>query len=102
MEELRERLTKLEEAVSRLLSHNESTTAMLDGIATKADENFIKIEDRLGKIENRLNVLTNETSNNFNEVGDQLGGIKAEIVKIGAATRYEQHHQDQKRFNIPH
>jgi len=94
MEELKARLAKLEAAISL-------TVAMLDGIATKADENFIKIEDRLGKIENRLNVLTNETSSNFSEVGDQLGGIKAEIVKIGTATRYEQHNEDQKRFNIP-
>jgi chromosome segregation ATPase len=134
----------LEESVALLLSQNERTKAMLDGIATKADENFIKIESRLGKIEGRLgnvegrlgnvegrlgkvearlNSLSAETSTNFTEVGDQLGGIKveiddqlggikaeigdqlgsikAELVKIGAATRYEQFHEDQKKFDIP-
>ena len=101
MEELNEKLAKLEEAVSILLSQNDSTNAMLNGIATKADENFLKIENRLSKIEARLNSLSAETSTNFTEVGDQLGGIKAEIVKIGAATRYEQFHEDQKKFDIP-
>jgi len=101
MENLNEKLTKLEEAVSLLLSQNDSTKAMLYGIATKADENFIKIENRLSNIETRLNSLSAETSTNFTDVGDQLGGIKAEIVKIGPATRYEQHHEDQKKFNIP-
>ena len=96
-----EKLTKLEEAVSLLLSQNDSTKAMLYGIATKADENFIKIENRLSNIETRLNSLSAETSTNFTDVGDQLGGIKAEIMKIGAATRYEQHQEDQKKFNIP-
>ena len=146
MEELNKKQT-LEESVALLLSQNERTNAMLDGIATKADENFIKIEGRLGKIEGRLgnvegrlgnvesrlgnvegrlgnvegrlgkvearlNSLSAETSTNFTEVGDQLGGIKveigdqlgsikAELVKIGAATRYEQFHEDQKKFDIP-
>lgn len=100
MEESNKKPT-LEESVVLLLSQNESTKAMLDGIATKADENFIKIEARLSKIEARLNSLSTETSTNFTEVGDQLGGIKAEIVKIGAATRYEQFHEDQKKFDIP-
>lgn len=78
MEESNKKPT-LEESVALLLSQNESTKAMLDGITTKADENFIKIEARLSKIEARLNSLSTETSTNFTEVGDQLGGIKAEI-----------------------
>ncbi|NQX38667.1 hypothetical protein SAMN05421820_101698 [Pedobacter steynii] len=132
MEESNKKQT-LEESVALLLSQNELTKAMLDGIATKADENFIKIEGRLGRIEGRLgnvesrlgnvesrlgnvearlNSLSAETSTNFTEVGDQLGGIKveiedqlggikAELIKIGAATRYEQFHEDQKKFDIP-
>ncbi|WP_316842007.1 hypothetical protein [Pedobacter gandavensis] len=100
MEAVNERLARLEEKVSRILDHGDATRAMLDGIAMKADENFIKIDERFNKIESKLNVLTNETSTNFTEVGDELGGIKAEIIKIGAATRYEQYHKDQKRFNI--
>lgn len=100
MEDLNRNLT-VEESISLLLIQNDNTKAILDGIATKADENFIKIEARLTRIETRLNSLSTETSTNFTEVGDQLGGIKAEIVKIGAATRYEQHHADQKEFNIP-
>jgi len=125
MEESNKKQT-LEESVALLLSQNERTKAMLDAIATKADENFIKIEGRLGKIEGRLgnvegrlekvetklNSLSAETSTNFTEVGDQLGdikveiddqlgSIKAELVKIGAATRYEQFHEDQKKFDIP-
>jgi hypothetical protein len=129
MEESNKKQT-LEESVALLLSQNERTKAMLDGIATKADENFIKIEGRLGNVEGRLgnvearlNSLSAETSTNFTEVddqlggikaemgdqlggikaelGDQLGGIKAELVKIGAATRYAQFHEDQKKFDIP-
>ena len=146
MEESNKKQT-LEESIALLLSQNELTKAMLDGIATKADENFIKIEGRLGKIEGRLgnvegrlgnvegrlgnvegrlghvegrlgniearlNSLSAETSTNFTEIddqlggikeeiGDQLGSIKAELVKIGAATRYEQFHEDQKKFDVP-
>lgn len=95
--------------------------AMLNRLAIKVDENFNKIEVRLGKIEdrldriedrmdrmedrmdkieNKLNVLTDETSTNFKEVGNRLVSIEAEIAKIGAATRYEQHHEDQKRFSV--
>lgn len=89
-------------------------SAMLNRLAIKVDENFSKIEVRLGKIEdrmdrmedrmdkieNKLNVLTDETSTNFKEVGNRLGSIEVEIVKIGTATRYEQHHEDQKRFSV--
>ncbi|RQO69524.1 hypothetical protein DBR43_15725, partial [Pedobacter sp. KBW06] len=77
MEELNENPT-LEASVALLLRQNERTKAMLDGIATKADENFVKIEGRLIKIEARLNSLSAETSNSFTEIGDQLGSIKAE------------------------
>ncbi|WP_342327791.1 hypothetical protein [Pedobacter sp. FW305-3-2-15-E-R2A2] len=92
MEQLNKKPT-LEESLALLLNQNERTIAMLDGIATKADENFIKIECRLNKIEDRLSKnearlhsLSAETSTNFTKVVEQLSGIKAEIVKIGAAT----------------
>jgi chromosome segregation ATPase len=153
MEQLNKKPT-LEESLALLLNQNERTIAMLDGIATKADENFIKIECRLNKIEDRLSKnegrlstiedrlsktegrlskiedrlsknegrlnkiegqlskiedrlsknearlhsLSAETSTNFTKVVEQLSGIKSEIVKIGAATRYEQFHEDQKKF----
>lgn len=139
MEGINERLARLEGNVSLLLQHGAGTRAMINGIATKADENFIKIEERfnkmdsnlitvesklskvesklskvgskLSKVESKLNVLANETSNRFNDFGDQLcvfkedvddqlGSIKAELIKISTATRYEQYHIDQKKFNI--
>lgn len=100
MARMEESISRIEENMSRLINYSLSTRAMLEGVAVKADENFRKIDERLNKIEGRLNVLTNETSNNFSEVGDQLGGIKAEITKISAATRYEQYHEDQKKFNL--
>lgn len=132
MEGINERLARLEGNVLLLLQHGAGTRAMINGIATKADENFIKIEERfnkmdsnlitvesklskveskLSKVESKLNVLANETSNRFNDFGDQLcvfkenvddqlGSIKAELIKISTATRYEQYHIDQKKFNI--
>ena len=112
MEEIKQRLTTFEDSVLSLISHNERILAMLNGFAANVDDNFIKVGERLSNIENRLNILTNKTSNSFTEVGDKLGGIeadfgdqmkgiKAELIKIGDATRYQQHYEDRNKFNLP-
>lgn len=91
-----ERLDKMDERFDRM----DERLDKMDGRLDKMDERFNKIDERFNKIETKLNVLTNETSNSFIEVFAQLGGINAEIIKIGAATRYQQYHEDQMKFNI--
>jgi len=98
-----ERLDKMDERFDRIDERLDKMDGRLDKMDERfdrMDERFNKIDERFNKIETKLNVLTNETSNSFIEVFAQLGGINSEIIKIGAATRYQQYHEDQMKFNI--
>ncbi|ALL07341.1 hypothetical protein AQ505_18720 [Pedobacter sp. PACM 27299] len=103
LDKMDERFDRIDERLDKMegrLDKMDGRLDKMDGRLDKMDERFDRMDERFNKIETKLNVLTNETSNSFIEVFAQLGGINAEIIKIGAATRYQQYHEDQMKFNI--
>lgn len=90
------RLTRLEDSLQRVLNHVAGIYEMLEALGRRIEERFIKIERWQVNTDLRLDGLDKSVKG----VQDQLIIIQTEIIKIGTATRYEQYHIDQKKFDL--
>lgn len=99
LDRIEARLDRIEERVDRVEVRLDQIEVRLDRIEERFDEievRFDRLEHRVDKNESSLEILTNLSR----KIVIQLSDIKAELIKINAATRYNQYHEDQKKFNI--
>lgn len=90
------RIDNLEDKINSLIKITQSNHELLSTIAKFADDNFEKLEGKLGDMQKTLNTLSKNTSSNFEGVIIQLNSIEGELKKINTATGYEEQYNNLK------
>ena len=75
-----------------------SHKAMMDAF-TVVDSNFDVIKEKVSNIDDKIDNLSKSSSTNFDEFGEHLKGIKAELMKIEKVSRYTEEYANILRIS---